>query len=278
LWAHRSYEAHWTFRLILMLVNSIANQGSIYHWARDHRTHHLHSDTDMDPHNSRRGFFFSHCGWLLTKKDPRVVEAGRKVDISDLKADPIVMFQKRLDPWWNLFFCFIMPALFSMFVFEENFFNGIMVSGFLRYVVVLHCTWCVNSIAHLGDDHHCPYAPKNCPKESPLVAFLSFGEGWHSWHHAFPFDYACAELGFLQQYNPTKLLIDLFALCGLVWNRKRGHHMWNARKAHWTIMKNKEGDSEGVFVDTFKIKELLNGPKLFKMRKIQWFNSTESTN
>ena len=51
LWAHRSYQAHWTLRLFYMLLTSIANQGSIYHWVRDHRTHHKYSETDADPHN-----------------------------------------------------------------------------------------------------------------------------------------------------------------------------------------------------------------------------------
>merc|ERR1719247_410020 len=45
LWAHRSYSAGPTFRFFTMVVNSIANQGTIWHWARDHRTHHFHSET-----------------------------------------------------------------------------------------------------------------------------------------------------------------------------------------------------------------------------------------
>ena len=53
LWAHRSYKAHWTVRTFLMLMFSIANEGSIYHWARDHRVHHKNSETDADPHNVR---------------------------------------------------------------------------------------------------------------------------------------------------------------------------------------------------------------------------------
>ena len=53
LWAHRSYKAHWTLRTFLMLCTSLANQGSIYHWVRDHRTHHKYSETDADPHNVR---------------------------------------------------------------------------------------------------------------------------------------------------------------------------------------------------------------------------------
>jgi stearoyl-CoA desaturase (delta-9 desaturase) len=44
LWAHRSYKATYPLRVYLMLANSIANQGSIWHWSRDHRVHHKHSE------------------------------------------------------------------------------------------------------------------------------------------------------------------------------------------------------------------------------------------
>ena len=53
LWAHRSYKAHWALRTFLMICTSLANQGSIYHWVRDHRTHHKYSETDADPHDVR---------------------------------------------------------------------------------------------------------------------------------------------------------------------------------------------------------------------------------
>ena len=71
-----------------MLCNSCANQGSIYHWARDHRVHHKFSETTADPHDATRGFFFAHMGWLFVKKHKDVVKAGREMDFSDLKEDP----------------------------------------------------------------------------------------------------------------------------------------------------------------------------------------------
>jgi stearoyl-CoA desaturase (delta-9 desaturase) len=91
-----------------MLCNSVANQGTIYHWARDHRVHHKFSETRADPHNATRGFFYAHIGWLLVQKDPEVVKAGREMDFSDLLADPFVAFQKKLDPWFTLYMSFVM--------------------------------------------------------------------------------------------------------------------------------------------------------------------------
>ena len=77
LWSHRSYKAEFPLRVLLMLFNSCANQGTIFHWARDHRVHHLYSDTVADPHNAMNGFFYCHVGWLVTKKHPAVAAAGK---------------------------------------------------------------------------------------------------------------------------------------------------------------------------------------------------------
>ena len=68
LWSHRSYKARLPARIIMMLANSMANQGSILHWSRCHRAHHRASDTPRDPHSSTFGFFYAHVGWLLFHK------------------------------------------------------------------------------------------------------------------------------------------------------------------------------------------------------------------
>jgi stearoyl-CoA desaturase (delta-9 desaturase) len=193
LWAHRSYNANFGFKVFLMLLISIANQGSIFHWSRDHRAHHLYADTDKDPYNARRGFFFCHVGWLLVHKNPDMLKAGREMDMSDLFADKIVMFHKRYDPWWNYAWCFVFPAMLAHYM-GDSWINGFLVPGVFRYMWVLNTTWCVNSIVHTyGDDK--PYNPDHGTTESRLVSILTLGEGWHNWHHAYPWDYAAAELG-----------------------------------------------------------------------------------
>ena len=247
LYAHKSYEAGLAYRILIMIFNSTANQGSIFHWARDHRVHHLHSETEADPHDASRGFFFAHVGWLLVKKKPEVIEAGKKIDMSDLWALPEVRLQKMLDPFWNLFFCYVAPALVAKYGWGESFINGLLVPGALRYVILLHITWCVNSYAHLYGEH--PYEDIN-PAESPLVAIGSLGEGWHNWHHAFPYDYAASELGVSKQFNPTKLFIDISCALGFAWGRKRALKQWERRK-------NRLGLTEG-----------LTGPPLFRTRVV----------
>jgi len=228
LWAHRSYKASWGLRAFLMLANSIANQGSIWHWSRDHRVHHKHSETPSDPHNATRGFFYAHMGWLFVKKDPAVVAAGKLLNFDDLAADELVMFQKKYDPWFALFMCFIMPGLVCT-LWGDNFWNGYWVAGALRYVYVLHCTWCVNSVAHLWGDR--PYDPKSNPAENIFVAICAIGEGWHNWHHKYPYDYAASEMGFFARWNPTKFFIDTCCFLGVAYDCKRATGAWNKLKA-----------------------------------------------
>ena len=118
--------------------------------------------------------------------------------------------------------------------------NGFLFAGALRYVWVLHCTWSVNSIVH-SDFGPSVYDENEPPSESRLVSFLALGEGWHSWHHAFAFDYSTSELGATQQYNPTKIFIDTCANIGLVWNRKTGQRMWGEKKKKMAEDAEKEG-------------------------------------
>jgi len=152
LWAHRSYKAKWPLRLILTLFNTIAFQDCAIHWARDHRVHHKYSETDADPHNATRGFFFSHVGWLLCRKHPEVIAAGKKLDLSDLEADPILAFQKKHYMILMPLFCFIIPTLIPVYLWGETWSNAFFVATMFRYTFILNVTWLVNSAAHKWGD------------------------------------------------------------------------------------------------------------------------------
>jgi stearoyl-CoA desaturase (delta-9 desaturase) len=253
LWAHRSYSAAAPLRFVLMLANSIAFQGSIFHWARDHRTHYRHTDEERDPHDATQGLFYSHIGCYLLKKDGAVKDAGKTVDISDLYQDPVVMFQKKYYLWFAPLMSYIVPGVVAHLCWGERLWTGILFTGFTRYTLLLHATWCINSLTHAYGGR--PYDGKEMATENRFTAFFALGEGWHNWHHTFAHDYATSELGALQQWNPTKVFIDIMAFFGLVWGRKRATKMWEARKQLW--------ESKGM-----KVEEALEGPPLFRVRKI----------
>ncbi len=65
--------------------------------------------------------------------------------------------------------------------------GGLLVAGFLRTAVMLQATFCINSLAHLIG--HAPLRPRSSARDSVVTALVTFGEGYHSFHHRFPFDY-----------------------------------------------------------------------------------------
>ncbi|XP_037073756.1 acyl-CoA desaturase-like, partial [Pollicipes pollicipes] len=216
LWSHRSYSARLPLRVLLMLMYTMAGQNHIYEWARDHRLHHRHSETDADPHNASRGFFFAHCGWLVLRKHPEVRRQGAKTDLSDLLADPVVMFQKRYYLPLAVLVCFAVPTVVPWYFWGESLTNAFLISV-LKYVMTLHCTWLVNSAAHMWGMH--PYDRHISPAENAAVALSAFGEGWHNYHHSFPWDYKTAELpGY--GANLTTAFIDLCSRLGLAHSLK----------------------------------------------------------
>ncbi|XP_076016460.1 stearoyl-CoA desaturase b [Genypterus blacodes] len=217
LWSHRAYKASLPLRVFLALANSMAFQNDIYEWARDHRVHHKFSETDADPHNARRGFFFSHIGWLLVRKHPDVIEKGRKLELHDLKADPVVMFQRRHYKMSVLILCFLVPMLVPWYLWGESLMVGYFLPGLLRYTVVLNATWLVNSAAHMWGNR--PYDRTINPRENRLVAFSAIGEGFHNYHHTFPFDYSTSEFGC--KLNLTTAFINLMCFLGLARDLKK---------------------------------------------------------
>lgn len=217
LWTHRAYDATFIMEFFLMFCNCIANQGSIYHWSRDHIVHHKYSESVADPHDARRGFFFSHMGWLLVQKQPEVALAGSKFQYTWLEKNMLVQFQKKYYVLLSTVCCFFLPAYICSH--WDNWWGGLFFAGFGKYVYTLHCTWTVNSVAHLHGDR--PYDPTISPSESSSTSFFSMGEGWHNYHHTYPSDYACSEFGICYRYNPTKCFIDVCAMLGMAKNRKR---------------------------------------------------------
>lgn len=219
LWSHKSFEAAWPVRLLFMFANSAAHQGSIYHWVRDHRMHHKHTDTELDPHSIQYGFWYSHIGWLFYKKNNQLRDAAKKIDMSDIENDSIVMFQHRNYLYFSNVFCFVLPTFYGWSMWN-SLWIGYFYFGVLRWILLLHATWCVNSVAHMWGER--PYNERISSRQNTLTSIVAVGEGWHNYHHAYPYDYRASEFSWNIEWNPTTLLLDAFSLVGLVWNRKIG--------------------------------------------------------
>lgn len=216
MYTHKSFKGTWPLRFALLVLQTIAGQNCMYIWVRDHRQHHKYSDTDADPHNANRGFFFSHIGWLMSKKHPAVISKGKTIDMSDLEADSLVMLQKTFYKSLYVVFAMALPVVVPVYFWNESYINSFFISYFTRYIMLLHITWSVNSAAHLYGTR--PFDKNLKPVESHFVAFVSVGEGWHNYHHAFPWDYRASEYG--AKYNLSTFVINILAAMGLAYDLK----------------------------------------------------------
>ncbi len=208
LWSHRAYEAHWLVRLFFAIGGTYAVQNTILHWASDHRIHHTHVDNNgKDPYSAKRGFWYSHIGWMI--RDYRLNPNTHFENCKDLKRDPIVMFQHKHYLPLVLGINFGIPILLG--VWHGDIIGMMLLAGVARLFIAHHFTFFINSLAHIWG--HQPYSNDNSSKDNPLIALLTFGEGYHNYHHSFQRDYRNAIRWW--QYDPTKWLIRSLNLIGL---------------------------------------------------------------
>ncbi|XP_050676438.1 acyl-CoA Delta(11) desaturase-like [Leptidea sinapis] len=216
LWTHRAYKAKLPLQILLMVMNTLAFQNTVTDWVRDHRLHHRYSDTDADPHNASRGFFYSHVGWLLVRKHDEVKKRGRQTDMSDILANPVLRFQKKYAVPFIGTVCFLLPTVIPVYFWGETL-KVAWHLAILRYIMNLHGTFLVNSAAHIWGMK--PYEKNIKPAQNLAVSFITFGEGFHNYHHTYPWDYRTAELG-NNMLNMTTLFIDFFGWIGWAYDLK----------------------------------------------------------
>lgn len=213
LWAHCSYSATLPLRIWLAAAGGGAVQGSIRWWARGHRAHHRYTDTDKDPYSVRKGLLYSHFGWMVMKQNPKRI--GR-TDISDLNEDPVVIWQHRHYLKVVVTMSLVVPMLVAGLGWGD-WWGGFVYAGVLRIFFIQQATFCVNSLAHyLGEQ---PFDDRNSPRDHVITALVTFGEGYHNFHHEFPSDYRNAIEW--HQYDPTKWCIWTWKQLGLAYNLKQ---------------------------------------------------------
>ena len=179
LFAHRSFEANPIVQFIAMLCGSSALQNTILKWSSDHRLHHKKLDTEEDPYSITKGFFHAHIGWVLEDKPTDIV------GVKDLERNPIVMFQNKY--YWpiGIGLSFVLPLIIGSFYGRP--FGGLLWGGFLRVTLVHHFTFFINSLCHFVGKR--PFKPNITARDSWWLAYLTFGEGFHNFHHKFQWDY-----------------------------------------------------------------------------------------
>ena len=208
--AHRSFNCPNWVRGGLLIAGGWALENSALKWASDHIRHHAQCDEEEDPYNAQRGFWYSHCGWIFFK-DPH---AHDEKYTSRLRQEPLVLWQHRY------YVPIVLSGLALPFVvgFLYNGWVGglgcFLLAGVGRTFFVLNSTFCINSICHLWGKQ--PHTLADSSRDSWVVSLLTFGEGYHNFHHAHQRDYRNGPRWY--NFDPSKWLIFGLSTIGAAWN------------------------------------------------------------
>lgn len=208
LWAHKTYEAHPVIECIFAIGGAFAMQNSALHWSSDHRIHHGQVDDPVkDPYAATNGFWYSHIGWML--RNYQGDQYGNYNNARDLQKNKIVMWQHKYYFPLAFFVNVSIPLLLGI-IFGDVI-GMLLLSGLLRLVLSQHFTFFINSVAHIWGTR--PYTESNTARDNGILAFFTYGEGYHNYHHIFASDYRNGIKWY--QYDPTKWMIKSLSYFGL---------------------------------------------------------------
>jgi stearoyl-CoA desaturase (Delta-9 desaturase) len=210
LFAHSTFKASSVTRFFLLLFGAATFQESALKWSSQHRQHHLFTDTEHDPYGVSNGFWHAHIGWIFLWR-----HRANYNNVKDLRRSRLLSHQHDHHEWWSIGGGVVLPMLIAWWIGHPL--GGFIMTVCLRIVVVLHGAFFVNSFAHTFGTK--PFNLAQSARNSWIGAFLTHGEGFHSFHHRFPTDY---RNGFRwYHWDPTKWCIFTLSKVGLAWDLRR---------------------------------------------------------
>jgi stearoyl-CoA desaturase (delta-9 desaturase) len=228
-------------------MGSMSLQGPVLEWCAIHRRHHQESDREGDPHSPHqfgpgfvgmlKGMWHSHLGWLF---QPDAVDLKRSVN--DLLEDRAVCLADSMF-WVFVILGLVVPAAIGYAVHHTlaGAFAGLLWGGLVRIFVMHHATFAINSVCHIWGTR--PFKVTDHSRNNPIFGLVSFGEGWHNNHHAFP---TSARHGLKWwQIDISWIFIRGLCLVGLAWEpRVPSAQAIESRKRHAPTREPAESDAK----------------------------------
>jgi stearoyl-CoA desaturase (delta-9 desaturase) len=228
--SHRTYKTSRWFQAFLAWASQTSAQKGALWWAANHRVHHRHSDTELDPHSRKiHGFWESHVGWIMGSSHEETDYAL----VKDLAKYPELVWLNRYHGVPAITLA-VLVTIVGQLVNGGNLYSlsagwSTLLIGFVLSTVLLyHATFAINSLMHwIGKPR---YITGDESKNSLPLAILSLGEGWHNNHHYYQ---SAARQGFFWwEIDITYYVIRLLGALGLVWDIKEvpPHVQFNPQK------------------------------------------------
>jgi stearoyl-CoA desaturase (delta-9 desaturase) len=219
LYSHTTYKVHPAIEIVLLFFASLATQGSALRWCFDHRLHHAFVDKERDPYSVNKGFWHAHIFWMFFKTetiDPKV--------IADLWRKKILRFQHDYYPY-----CMVGANLIVFLVVGwalNDYWGAFLFAWWVRLFLLHHTTWSINSLAHYWGSQS--YSQEHSAVDNYLISLVTYGEGYHNYHHTFSQDYRNGIRWY--HFDPSKWIIWLLHKCGLAHDLKTVNNYRIARE------------------------------------------------
>jgi stearoyl-CoA desaturase (delta-9 desaturase) len=198
--SHRTYKLGRGMQFLMAFGGATCAQKGVLWWAGHHRHHHKYSDTETDVHSPRRGFWWSHMGWILCNK----YDATPLDKIKDFARYPELRFLNK--------YHLLPPTLLGVAVFLYGGWSALWIGFFLSTVLLYHGTFTINSLSHVFGSRR--YETTDTSRNSLLLALLTLGEGWHNNHHQYQ---ASANQGFFWwEIDISYYVLRMLSWVGLV--------------------------------------------------------------
>jgi len=210
LFAHTTFKASPLLQFLILFFGAAAFEQSALKWASQHRQHHQFTDTEKDPHNSKRGFWYCHVGWILFYKHSVNLD-----NVPDLVKNKLVMNQHKYYDAWSLVSGILLPLAIGFGIGHPL--GVFLLTICLRMFLVMNAAFLINSYAHMIGDNGLDKTAS--ARDHWLGAIITNGEGYHSFHHRFPNDYRNGIRWY--HWDPTKWSIYILSRLGLAWDLKR---------------------------------------------------------
>lgn len=212
LFSHRSFECPKWVRACFLIAGGWAMENTALRWCSDHIRHHAKCDEEQDPYNATLGFWHSHVGWIFRKSVYREPKYEKT-----LRVDPLILWQDK----------YYLPIMLSGLILPflvgfayDGWMGGLgcfLLAGVFRVFLVLNSTFCINSICHIWGDQ--PHGTGDSSRDSWFISLLTFGEGYHNYHHQYLRDYRNGPKWY--NFDPSKWLIFTLYKLGLAYNLQR---------------------------------------------------------
>lgn len=209
-YSHRAFKARWIFEWPLLFFGTLAIQGSAMQWAHDHRLHHAFVDTPRDPYYIKRGFWYAHLTWMFYKTEKMNTRL-----VHDLNSRWLLRFQHE----WFLPLALACNVLvvWGAFLITKDLAGSIYLVGAVRLWCTYNSTWAINSVTHTFGTQM--YSTAHSARDNFFTAILTFGGGYHNYHHSYPTDYRDGVRWF--DFDPGKWVVWFCSKLGLTYDLRR---------------------------------------------------------